>query len=77
MKYLKYYYIFFETILLLKEIQWLNWEHAFYLLWYKWGTENPTHIIVWDTNTWKHTYATKEWLRKWGKMQDRSIVVYK
>jgi len=56
------------------KIEWLNWEHAFYLLWYKWWVENPTHIIVWDTNTWKHTYKTEEWLRKWWKMQYRSII---
>lgn len=55
---------------------WLNWEHAFYLLWYKWDIENPTHIIVWDTYTEKHTYVTSEWMRKWQKMQYRSIVVY-
>ncbi len=56
---------------------WLNWEHAFYLLWYKWEIENPTHIIVWDTFTGKHTYVTSEWIRKWGKMQYRSIIAYK
>jgi len=59
-----------------KVIKWLNGEHAFYLLWYKWNIENPTHIIVWDTNTWKHTYPTSEWLRKWDKMDNRSILVY-
>lgn len=58
-----------------KKITWLNWEHAFYLLWYKWTISNPTHIIVWDTNTWRHEYQTIEWLRKWWKMQDRSILV--
>jgi len=55
----------------------LNWEHAFYLLWYKWDIENPTHIIVWDTYTWKHIYTTAEWMRKWQKMQYRSIIIYK
>jgi hypothetical protein len=54
----------------------LNWEHAFYLLWYKWDIDNPTHIIVWDTYTEKHTYVTSEWMRKWKKMQYRSIIVY-
>ena len=54
----------------------LNWEHAFYLLWYKWTINNPTHIIVWDTYTWRHIYPTKEWMRKWQKMQYRSIIVY-
>lgn len=60
----------------LKEHKWLNWQHAFYLLWYKWSIIDPTHIIIWDTNTWKHTYETKEWLRKWSKMDDRSIVIH-
>jgi len=60
----------------IKVIKWLNWEHAFYLLWYKWNIENPSHIIVWDTNTWKHIYPTSEWLRKWNKMDNRSILVY-
>jgi len=59
----------------LKQINWLNWEHAFYLLWYKWNISEPSHIIVWDTNTWKHTYPTIEWLRKWWKMDDRSILI--
>jgi len=54
----------------------LNWEHAFYLLWFKWNINNPSHIIVWDTYTWKHTYITSEWMRKWWKMQYRSIIVY-
>jgi len=58
------------------EYNWLNWEHAFYLLWYKWNYLNPTHIIVWDTMTWKHTYPTSEWMRKWWKMQYRSIIIY-
>jgi len=57
--------------------EWLIWEHAFYLLWYKWGVENPTDIIVWDTLTWRHVYPTNEWLRKWDRMQNRSIIVYK
>lgn len=56
---------------------WLNWEHAFYLLWYEWEIDNPKKIIVWDTLTWKHTYNAKEWLRKWNIMDNRSIIVYK
>jgi len=56
---------------------WLNWEHAFYLLWHKWNIDNPTHIIVWDTYTWRHEYLKEEWIRKWKKMQYRSIIVYK
>lgn len=55
---------------------WLNGEHAFYLMWYKWNIDNPTHIIVWDTLTWKHSYTTKEWMRKWWKMQYRSIIIH-
>ncbi|MDQ7023166.1 MAG: hypothetical protein Q9M97_06615 [Candidatus Gracilibacteria bacterium] len=54
----------------------LNGEHAFYLLGYKGNYLNPTNIIIWDTMTGKHTYPTSEWMRKWGKMQYRSIVVY-
>ncbi len=57
--------------------EWLIWEHAFYLLWYKWWVENPNHIIVWDTLTWRHVYPINEWMRKWDKMQNRSIIVYK
>jgi len=56
---------------------WLNWEHAFYLLWYKWSYLKPSHIIIWDTMTWKHIYPTSEWMRKWWKMQYRSIIIYK
>lgn len=59
----------------LKQIKWLSWEHAFYLLWYKWWIENPTKIIVWDTYSWKHTYDTVEWLRKWKRMENRSIII--
>ncbi len=54
---------------------WLSWEHAFYLLWYDWEIDNPTKIIVWDTNTWYHKYSKKEWMRKWEKMDYRSIIV--
>ena len=58
-----------------KNIVWLNWEHAYFLLWYKWNINNPTHIIVWDTNTWRHVYPVNEWIRKWDKMENRSIIV--
>lgn len=58
----------------LRKINWLNWEHAFYLLWYKWWVEDPTDIIVWDTSTWKHTYSITEWLRKWRKVENRSLI---
>lgn len=59
-----------------KEINWLSWEHAFYLLGYKWWIYNPTYIIVWDTNTGRHVYSTSEWLRKWDRVDNRSIIVY-
>jgi len=55
---------------------WLNWEHAFYLLGFKWTIQNPTDIIVWDTYSWLHIYPTNEWMRKWWKMQYRSIIIY-
>jgi len=63
-----------QTDWTLKQINWLNGEHAFYLMWYKWGIENPTNIIVWDTHTWRHEYKTEEWMRKWWKMEFRSII---
>ncbi len=56
--------------------EWMIGEHAFYLLWYKWGIDNPTHIIVWDTNTWKHAYNIKEWMRKRDRMQNRTVIIY-
>lgn len=56
---------------------WLIWEHAFYLLWYNWGVENPTKIIVWDSDTGYHRYDTEEWLRKWELMDFKSIVIKK
>lgn len=59
----------------LYEHVWLNWEHAFYLLWYEWSIDNPKKIIVWDTKTGKHKYSLKEWLRKWNAMQNRSIII--
>jgi len=54
---------------------WLNWEHAFYLLWYYWDINNPETIIVWDAQTWKHNYSKKEWLRKWKKMDYRHLII--
>ncbi len=56
--------------------KWLIWEHAFYLLWYEWTIKNPSKIIVWDTNTGYHKYKTIEWMRKWKKMDYRSIIIY-
>lgn len=60
-----------------KYIKWLNWQHAFYLLWYRGNITDPTHIIVWDTTTGKHTYSLQEWLRKWERMEYRSLVIFK
>lgn len=57
--------------------EWLSWEHAFYLLWYKWDIKNPTDVIVWDTNTWEQVIPINEWYRKWWRMQNRSIIIYK
>ena len=55
----------------------LIWEHAFYLLWFEWKIDNPSKIIVWDTDTWYHKYDIKEWMRKWGRMDYRSIIISK
>lgn len=55
----------------------LIWEHAFYLLWYEWGVDDPSKIIVWDSDTWYHKYETEEWLRKWELMNYRSLVIFK
>ena len=55
----------------------LSGEHAFYLLWYEWDISNPEKIIVWDTDTGYHKYDTVEWMRKWGMMDYRSIVISK
>lgn len=52
-------------------------EHAFYLLWYEWGIDNPKKIIVWDSDTGYHKYDTDEWIRKWGLMDYKSIIIYK
>ena len=55
---------------------WLAGEHAFILLGYTGSKYNPKSVIVWDTNTGKHTYDIKEWMRKWEMMQYRSIIIY-
>jgi len=59
------------------KINWLIWEHSFVLLWYKWEINSPTHIIVWDTNTWRHEFSIKEWFRKWNTLWNKSIIIYK
>ncbi|PIE85346.1 hypothetical protein CSA08_02095 [Candidatus Gracilibacteria bacterium] len=55
----------------------LSGEHNFYLLGYTGDINHPTGIIVWDTYTGKHIYPPIEWYRKWGKMQNRSIIISK
>jgi len=56
--------------------EWLAGEHAFFLLGYTWSKHSPKKIIVWDSRTGKHSYKTEEWMRKWERMQYRSIIVY-
>lgn len=53
----------------------LDGEHAFILLGWKGDKENPTHIRVWDTDTGYHMYPTGEWMRKWEKMDYRSLII--
>ena len=60
-----------------KQISGLSWEHAFVLLWYIWSSTRPTHIIVWDTYTWRHIYWYHEWMRKWSLMHYRSLIITK
>lgn len=55
----------------------LDGEHAFILLGWKGSIKNPTHIRVWDTDTGYHEYPLQEWMRKWEKMDYRSIVIQK
>jgi hypothetical protein len=56
-------------------IYWLSWEHAFLLLGYLGSMENPSHIIVWDTDTGRHIYPYSEWMRKWNLMDYRTLIV--
>lgn len=58
-----------------KEVIWLSGEHAFVLLGYVWTIKNPTHIILWDTYTWRHIYPYSEWMRKWSLLQYRSLII--
>lgn len=59
----------------IKKHEGLNWEHAFFLLWYEWWVENPTNIIVWDSDTWYHKYSINEWFRKWNLIGNRSLII--
>ena len=61
----------------IRTIKWLNGEHAFILLWYRWDINNPTHITVYDTLTWIHNYETSEWIRKWWQLNNRSVIIAK
>lgn len=58
-----------------KQISGLAWEHAFILLGYVGSKSKPTHIIAWDTYTWRHIYSYGEWMRKWSLMQNRSLII--
>ena len=58
-----------------KDIYWVSGEHTFILLWYIGMIENPSHIIVWDTDTGRHIYPREEWLRKWEFLWYRSLVM--
>lgn len=53
------------------------WEHNFLLLWYKSDWEKLTHIKVYDSYTWYHTYSTEEWLRKWSLLDYRTLIISK
>lgn len=59
-----------------KEHIWLDGQHAFVLLGWKWDIKKPTHIRVWDTDTGYHSYETVEWMRKWEKMDYKSLVIF-
>lgn len=60
-----------------KKINAVVWEHNFLLLWYKANGDEITHIKVYDSYTWFHTYTMKEWLRKWALIDYRAIIVEK
>lgn len=53
----------------------LDGQHAFILLWWKWNIHRPSYIKVWDTDTGYHVYPTAEWMRKWERMDYRSVIV--
>jgi uncharacterized protein YvpB len=60
-----------------KEVVAFNGDHVFVLLWYIGKKEDPSHIIVWDTDTGRHIYPTNEWMRKWWHIENRSLVIRK
>ena len=57
------------------EVSWLSGEHAFILLGYIGKRNNPSHIIVWDTDTGRHIYLMNEWMRKWGMLEYRALTI--
>ena len=59
-----------------KEVMAFNGDHVFILLGYIGKKENPSHIIVWDTDTGRHIYSIQEWMRKWWKLQNRSLMIW-
>ncbi len=58
-----------------KSIIWLSGEHTFVLLGYVGTYKKPSHIIVWDTYTGRHVYPYAEWMRKWSRMDNRSLLI--
>lgn len=60
-----------------KRVDAFLWEHNFVLMGYKSNWEKMTHIKVYDTHTWFHTYHIEEWLRKWKTTNYRWIVIKK
>ncbi len=60
-----------------EKITWLSGEHAFVLLGYIGKKENPSHIIVWDTDTGRHVYPIDEWMRKWEMLDFRALLMSK
>jgi hypothetical protein len=60
-----------------KTIRGISGEHAFVLLGYIGTKSDPTHIIVWDTDTGRHIYPVDEWMRKWRLLDHRSVIIKK
>ena len=58
-----------------KTIEAISGEHAFVLLGYVGPKNDPSHIIVWDTDTGRHVYPILEWMRKWSLLDYRMLIV--
>ncbi len=58
-----------------KVISGLSGEHVFLLLGYIWTRQDPSHIVVWDTDTGRHIFPYDEWMRKWKLLQYRSLII--